>query len=462
MTSETDEATVLGGHRTLAAAAAEEIRRRILSGRYAGGTRLHQASLSREIGISRIPLREALVQLDAEGLVKIVPHHGALVADLSVPEIEELFALRAQLEPRLLQASGPKLTATDFAALEKILSEYSSELRKYHVIRWGELNTALHSLLYKRADLPRTAAIVASLLRNTERHTCMQLAYTDGLQRAETEHANIVALCRNGAFDEACAMLDEHISNTATTLVAYINSKSTSLTALETATLGVNEHPFIGCARLGPSERFHIGSVGFQKVLVDRDAEAGSIGNRERAVGGDPVQAVAVGIAVNAGRKSRNARGDECQFVVVGVSDGRHALALSRAGTMNFHIQSKCLGHVGYLHDAGDAEIEIGVGAHEIRSAVQDERDLEFQRVDVLGHQQRCADQRPQFAMGLDRQPAVSERVLQPEEARFIARSPNPHRVGESAQLARRIQHERAHLAVHGLAHVEHILRLFN
>jgi DNA-binding GntR family transcriptional regulator len=236
MTSRSDETSVLGGHRTLAAAAAEELRRRILSGQYAGGTRLNQASLSREIGISRIPLREAFVQLDVEGLIKIVPHHGALVVELSVSEIEELFALRALLEPRLLLASAPKLEMKDFIALEKILTEYSSELRNNHVVRWGELNTALHSLLYKRADLPRTATIVGSLLRNTERHTCMQLAFTDGLERAEAEHAKIVALCRKGAFDEACAVLEEHIRNAATTLVAYLNTKSTTLTGSEAAT----------------------------------------------------------------------------------------------------------------------------------------------------------------------------------------------------------------------------------
>ena len=226
MNSSPDVPTWRGAHRTLAAAAADELRRRILSGQYPGGSQLRQANLSRELGISRIPIREALVQLDAEGLVRIVPHRGTFVAQLSVPEIEELFGLRALLEPRLLQASAPKLNANDFAALDEILSEYSSELRDRHVVRWGELNTTLHSLLYKWAEMPRTASIVASLLRNTERHTCMQLVFTDGLERAETEHAEIVALCRRRAFDEASALLAEHIRNAADTLVAYINAQS--------------------------------------------------------------------------------------------------------------------------------------------------------------------------------------------------------------------------------------------
>jgi DNA-binding GntR family transcriptional regulator len=214
------------GHRTLAAAAADELRRRILGGEYPGDSQLRQEALSRELGISRIPLREALVQLESEGLVKIVPHRGAVVAELSVDEIEELFGLRALLEPHLLRASTPHLTAADYRALEEILSEYGEELRSRHVARWGELNTALHGLLYRRAALPRTAAIVSSLLRHAERYTRMQLAFTEALERAETEHRRIVDLCRAQRVDDAAAVLAEHIRNACTTLVAYIRTQT--------------------------------------------------------------------------------------------------------------------------------------------------------------------------------------------------------------------------------------------
>ena len=214
-------------HRTLAAAAAEEVRRRILSAKYPAGSQLRQHVLSHELGISRIPIREALVQLEAEGLVRIIPHRGAVVVELSVQDIEELFKLRALLEPSLLRAAAPRLTPQDFTALDAILSEYGAELRDQHVARWGELNTALHALLYARAEQPRTAAIVSSLLRGTERYTCMQLAFTGKFELAEQEHAEIVALCRRGALDDACALLAEHISNAGISLIAYIKAQST-------------------------------------------------------------------------------------------------------------------------------------------------------------------------------------------------------------------------------------------
>ena len=82
---------------TRAVAAADELRRRILDGVYPGGMQLRQAVLAEEMGISRIPFREALIQLEAEGLVQIVAHKGAVVTGLSSADVEELVELRAQL-----------------------------------------------------------------------------------------------------------------------------------------------------------------------------------------------------------------------------------------------------------------------------------------------------------------------------------------------------------------------------
>ena len=95
------------GHRTIAAAAADELRRRILDGSYPGGRPLRQDALAEEFRISRIPVREALLQLEAEGLVRILPHRGAIVSELSIEEIEDIFELRALLEPRLLRRPVP-------------------------------------------------------------------------------------------------------------------------------------------------------------------------------------------------------------------------------------------------------------------------------------------------------------------------------------------------------------------
>lgn len=213
-------------HRTMAAAACDELRRRILEGEFPEGSQLRQDALSKELGVSHIPIREALVQLDSEGLVRIAPHRGAVVAELSLAEIEELFALRALLEPRLLRASAPHLTSDDFTRLDAILSEYGAELEAHNIRRWGELNTALHSLLYAHTGQTRTAAIVRSLLLNTERYTRMQLSLTNGRERAEHEHERLVELCRKGAVDEACGVLEAHVTYAGQSLLHYLKHKA--------------------------------------------------------------------------------------------------------------------------------------------------------------------------------------------------------------------------------------------
>lgn len=208
----------------MALAAADEMRRRILEGEFPGGFQLRQDALANELGVSRIPIREALLQLESEGLVKILPHRGALVSELSVAEIEELIELRALLEPRLLRLSAPRLTAVDFAALDGILAAYGAEMRAQNIGRWGELNTELHNLLYRHAEQPRTMAIVTSLLQNTDRYTRIQLSFINGRARAEEEHTRLVELCRAGEVREACTLLTTHIRDVGSALVSFIKT----------------------------------------------------------------------------------------------------------------------------------------------------------------------------------------------------------------------------------------------
>lgn len=214
---------------TRAEAAANELRRRILTGDYEDGFQLRQDALATELGISRIPLREALVQLESEGLVKILPHKGAIVSELSTEDITELFALRTLLEPVLLRKSIPKLTKQDFEQLDAILKEYSEMLHTVQPGRWGELNTQLHQLLLSKADQPRTAAIVDTLLQQTDRYTRMQLSLSEEAREvAESEHTELVNLCRKGDVDASAQLLKRHIEHAGEYLNAFLRERRTA------------------------------------------------------------------------------------------------------------------------------------------------------------------------------------------------------------------------------------------
>lgn len=214
-------------HRTVSAALLEEIRRRVLDGTYPAGAQLRQDMLADEFGVSRIPVREALFQLEAEGFVRISPHKGATVAALSVTELEEAFELRALLEPRLLRLSAPLLAAADYAAIDTILADYSGALVARDTSRWGELNTALHLALYRHSGKPRTAALVASLLQECDRYTRLQLSTEPAsLQRADSEHRELVRLCRAGQVREATLLLKAHVEHVGRALAVFLRSQA--------------------------------------------------------------------------------------------------------------------------------------------------------------------------------------------------------------------------------------------
>jgi DNA-binding GntR family transcriptional regulator len=207
------------GHGTATAAVAAAIRQRILDGRYATGTKLPQDALAAEFGISRIPVREALVQLEAEGLVTLAPQRGASVSALSRARMTETLEMRALLEPHLLQRSAPRLTAADMAALEATLAEYDAAIAGRRVDLWGALNTRFHLLLHARADRPRAQAMVATLLQESDRYTRLQLAASaEGQARAQAEHRELLRLCAAGQAARAAQLLRGHVLHVAKVL----------------------------------------------------------------------------------------------------------------------------------------------------------------------------------------------------------------------------------------------------
>src|SRR5262249_12217464 len=193
---------------SLTSAVADKLRDQIIRGEIAEGTQLRQDAIATQYHLSRIPVREALRQLDAEGLIAIVPNRGAIVPALSPDDIEEIFSIRALLEPEVLKRSIPHLTQEDLGEAEAILRTYVNELRRQdHVSTWGRLNWQFHSILYSRANQPRSLAIIRNVNNSGERYTRLQLYLTHGMKRANDEHHKILQLCPQRDVPGACRLL---------------------------------------------------------------------------------------------------------------------------------------------------------------------------------------------------------------------------------------------------------------
>lgn len=198
---------------TVSSALAEELRERILNMDIPEDKPLRQDMLADQFGVSRIPVREALLQLEGEGLVVQTAHKGYTVTPLSIEDIRELFDLRALIEVDLLNRAIPRLSDDDLASAHRILDTFSELLRRgSREQEWGKLNWELHAALYRPAGRPRTTRMLKNLHRNADRYLRRQLQLTDHTNdRARAEHTKLVALCEARDSIEATRLLKEHI-----------------------------------------------------------------------------------------------------------------------------------------------------------------------------------------------------------------------------------------------------------
>jgi len=210
---------------TVASMTLDALRDGILHGNYAEGEPLRQDALADELGVSRIPIREALRQLEAEGLVTFAPHRGAIVSRLSLGEIDEVFELRSTIEPDLLRRAMPRLTTYQLDQADDVLDRYAVALRSGDVSMWGELNWQFHSTLYGPADRVVTMGIVQRLHQQSDRYLRMQLALTHGETRANDEHRAIASAARAGDVKRACALMREHIAGAGRSLLVFLGKR---------------------------------------------------------------------------------------------------------------------------------------------------------------------------------------------------------------------------------------------
>jgi DNA-binding GntR family transcriptional regulator len=210
---------------TIASQALEVLRSQILRGHIPDGEALRQDALAKQLGVSRIPIREALRQLEAEGLVTFTPHRGAVVSKLSLEEIDEVFALRADTETGLLRRAVPHLTKEHFTRLDEILGRYESALQRGDVAVWGELNWQFHSTLYAPAGRPITLGLMQRLHDHADRYVRVQLAVTHWESRASQEHRAIAAAARRKDTRRACALLRQHILSAGQSLVTFLREQ---------------------------------------------------------------------------------------------------------------------------------------------------------------------------------------------------------------------------------------------
>lgn len=202
----------------------DSLRERILNGEFREGEALIQDAIAEEYDVSRMPVREALRQLEAMGLVAMRTHKGAVVTTIPTEDVEELFDLRAMLEVEVLSHAVSRMTDRDIAEARAILADLETSYERQDMASWGRLNWEFHSRLYRPSQRMQTLAILQGINLQTERYIRIHLVMTHGLEAAQSEHRELLRLCAMRDINGAAVHLREHILSTGRALVAGLRS----------------------------------------------------------------------------------------------------------------------------------------------------------------------------------------------------------------------------------------------
>ncbi|MCM2476413.1 GntR family transcriptional regulator [Rhizobium sp. CG5] len=198
---------------------AKHIREAIVSGEFDEGEPIRQDDVAKLFDVSKIPVREALKRLEAEGLVEFQKNRGAVVTSVSEPEIAQIFEVRAMLESNAIRLSVPRMTARTFQRAEEYCDAFA---RETNVARWAELNWQFHSCLYEDAERSFLLNLIRSVNDRIERYLRIQLTLSGGTGVDDREHREILAACRAGDAEKAAELLTRHITKACESLLANI------------------------------------------------------------------------------------------------------------------------------------------------------------------------------------------------------------------------------------------------
>jgi DNA-binding GntR family transcriptional regulator len=202
------------------------LREAITTGKLKANQPLPQAEIAANLQVSHIPVREALRQLESEGLVTYQANRGASVSALSTSEIREIYEIRAMLESGAIRYATPMLTAANLARAAQVLD--AAERTDDGAV-WGALDMEFHTIVYHLDDRPRLAELIAELLRRVDRYWLshhLMLKYRETFER---EHRALLDALNRRDPEKAVALLNAHLAGASNHLIQEIEAAERQL-----------------------------------------------------------------------------------------------------------------------------------------------------------------------------------------------------------------------------------------
>jgi DNA-binding GntR family transcriptional regulator len=205
--------------RTASSAVTQLLRQSLDHGRWPAGAPLRQEEIAAELGVSRVPVREALFQLQAEGLVQVVPNKGVYVRSVSAADLREWFRLRALIEGDVLAEAVPRHTPATINRLETVQAALD---KAKSVADWIAGDREFHEALYAPADRPESMAIVRRLRFLVDRFYFARMKPTTRTQGWHQEHHALIRAVKRHDAAAAAKLLVAHLAETERSALAAL------------------------------------------------------------------------------------------------------------------------------------------------------------------------------------------------------------------------------------------------
>ena len=199
----------------------ETLRAAILDGRIPCGAALRQQDLADLFGVSRMPVREALRQLEAQSLLNVIAHKGAVVAPLVQGDAVETYALRILLESEALRLSIPLLTSEDFQQAARYIDELETQ---HDYTEIGRLNRLFHMSLYSKAPNRRLLKLVDDGLNEEERFLRFNLEAMGLGKLSQEDHRAMLRAVEDRDVERSVKMLEQHLNRAVVVITRYLDS----------------------------------------------------------------------------------------------------------------------------------------------------------------------------------------------------------------------------------------------
>jgi len=217
--------------RTVREGVVENLRREIVRGEHAPGQHLRLEEIAARFDVSTMPVREALRDLETEGLVTIFPHRGAVVTELSADELQDIYDIRVTLEEMATRLAVPFVTKEILAELTSLVGQI--ENHQGCIATQVQLNHQFHLTLYAASGRTHLCELNRMLRYRTQHylHLFSFEVEADHFRQTQGEHRAILAACKRGDAEHAAAIVRDHVGQVGRAIVEYVRQRDESAAA---------------------------------------------------------------------------------------------------------------------------------------------------------------------------------------------------------------------------------------